>query len=203
RAALLAPARTALPDFTFPARKDSRFGVSLAQPMCVELWEIGLGNLGKRETGNGKREIESWLAALYRAPAPKPELFESYLHAAPVERFPFPVSRFTLSWCSLLEMLPELPPDAPAWGPESGLLETQGLAVLRSQEGRRYVSLECGQLGGGHGHLDRLHLTLHADGVHWLPDFGSGSYVSRDRFWYRSPLALIAPRLDGVSQPPG
>src|SRR5260370_566581 len=40
-AALLAPARSALPDFTFPARKDSRYGVSLAQPMHLELWEVG------------------------------------------------------------------------------------------------------------------------------------------------------------------
>src|SRR5438067_13036029 len=134
QAALLAPARTALPDFTFPARKDSRFGVSLAQPMYVELWEVGFGNIGKRETGNGKREIESWLTALYRAPVPKPEVFESYLHTAPVDRFPFPVSRSTLSWWPLLEMLPELPADAPGWAPESALLETQGLAVLRSQE---------------------------------------------------------------------
>jgi len=38
--------------------------------------------------------------------------------------------------------------------------------------------------------------------VHWLPDFGTGSYVSRDLFWYRSTLAHNAPRLDGVSQPP-
>ena len=45
-AALRAPAVTALPDHTFPARKDSRFGVSLAQPMYLELWEIGLARLG-------------------------------------------------------------------------------------------------------------------------------------------------------------
>src|SRR5207248_11484019 len=131
--------------------------------------EVGFGNIGKRETGNGKREIESWLTALYRAPVPKPEVFESYLHTAPVDRFPFPVSRSTLSWWPLLEMLPELPADAPGWAPESALLESQGLAVLRSGErgggnGSRYVSLECGQLGGGHGHPDRLHLTLHAAG---------------------------------------
>src|SRR5256885_13563329 len=44
----------------------------------------------------------------------------------------------------------------------------------------RYVSLECGQLGGGHGHPDRLHFTLHAGGVHWLADPGTGSYVARD-----------------------
>ena len=201
RAALLAPTRTALPDFTFPARKDSRFGVSLAQPAYLELWEVGLANLGKRETGNGKGELEGWLAAVYQAPAPRPELFESYLHDAPLPRVPFPVSRRTLSWWSLLEMLPELPSDASPWVPGSLLLESQGLAVLRAD--RRYVSLECGPYGGGHGHPDRLHLTLHADGVHWLADPGTGSYVSPDLSWYRSTLAHNAPRLDGASQSPG
>ena len=85
--------------------------------------------------------------------------------------------------------------------PASTLLEYQGLAVLRS--GDRYASLECGLLGGGHGHPDRLHLTLHQDGVHWLPDPGTGCYVSRDLFWYRCTLAHNAPRIDGVSQVPG
>jgi len=206
RAALLAPARTALPDFTFPARKDSRFGVSLAQPAYLELWEVGLGNLGMRDAGSGMRELSSWLAALYQRPAPAPELFESYLHDAPVASrishpaspIPHPASRITLSWWSLLEMAPELPGDAPPWSPGSLLLESQGLAVLRT--GGRYASLECGPPGGGHGHPDRLHLTLHADGVHWLADPGTGSYVSRDLFWYRSTLAHNAPRLDGASQ---
>jgi hypothetical protein len=98
-------------------------------------------------------------------------------------------------------MAPELAGDALAWQPGSVLLETQGLAVLRS--GRRYAGLECGLYGGGHGHPDRLHLTLHADGVHWLPDPGTGSYIAHDLFWYRSTLAHNAPRLDGASQPPG
>ena len=93
------------------------------------------------------------------------------------------------------------PSRAEPWRPGSVLLEGQGLAVLR--DGERYASLECGSYGGGHGHPDRLHLTLHADGVHWLPDPGTGSYVARDLFWYRSTLAHNAPRLDGVSQPPG
>ncbi len=206
RAALLAPARTALPDFTFPARKDSRFGVSLAQPAYVELWEVGLAHLGERGAGSGTSELASWLAALYGATVVKPELFESYLHDAPMEPLPAPrsPSRTTLSWWSLLEMAPELPGDALPWSPGSLLLESQGLAVLRLPPGGgRYASLECGQYGGGHGHPDRLHLSLHADGVHWLADPGTGSYVSRDLFWYRSTLAHNAPRLDGASQPPG
>ena len=210
-AALLAPALTALPDFTFPARKDSRFGVSLAQPMYLELWEVGLRYVGSGETlkdsltvaAEGKRELESSLHALYGVPPIQLEVFDSYLHDAPSDPLPrppgsplgSPVSRGRLSWWALLHMLPELPSDVSPWTPRSVLLESQGLAVLRA--GERYVSLECGQLGGGHGHPDRLHLTLHADGVHWLPDFGTGSYVARDLFWYRSTRAHNAPRLDG------
>jgi heparinase II/III-like protein len=200
--ALLAPGMTALPDLTFPARKDARYGVSLAQPMYVETWEVGLGRLGKRDTENGTRELAAWLRALYTAPAPTRELFESYLHEAPVSRVPSPVSRTSLSWWSLLEMAPELP-DGEPWQPASALLPSQGLAILRGGGRSRYVSLECGPSGGGHGHPDRLDLTLHAGGVHWLPDPGTGSYVARDLFWYRSTLAHNAPRLDGVSQPLG
>ncbi|HEX4634161.1 MAG TPA: hypothetical protein VH163_10020, partial [Gemmatimonadales bacterium] len=40
---LLAPSFSALPDLTFPARKDSRFGVSLAQPMYLDTWEVAFG----------------------------------------------------------------------------------------------------------------------------------------------------------------
>ena len=201
-AALRAPALSALPDFTFPARKDSRYGISLAQPMYVELWEVGLARLAGGASGVGRdSELEGWLASLYRVPPPPPELFESYLHDAGHAPRPTPHARRGLSWWSLLEMLPALPDDAEPWTPGSVLLETQGLAVLRA--GSRYAGLECGPYGGGHGHPDRLHLTLHADGVHWLPDPGAGSYVSRDLFWYRSTLAHNAPCLDGVAASPG
>ena len=193
-AALRAPALSALPDCTFPARKDSRFGVSLAQPMYLELWEVGVARLQSED-------LASWLATLYRLPAPEPELFESYLHDVGGPPRTAHRARSSLSWWSLLEMLPELPADAEPWRPGSLLLESQGLAVLRAEQ--RYAGLECGVYGGGHGHPDRLHLTLHAAGAHWLPDPGTGSYLSRDLFWYRSTLAHNAPRLDGASQPPG
>ena len=194
QAALRAPALTALPDFTFPARKDSRFGVSLAQPGYVELWEIGLACLGISDIG-------AWLEALYKVPAFPREVQESYLHDAPTDRTPQPASRTSLSWWALLGILPDLPASATPWEPTSVLLESQGLAVLR-RDGR-YVSLECGPNGGGHGHPDRLQLTVFADGVYWLPDPGTGQYVTHDLFWYRSTLAHNAPRLDGESQPPG
>ena len=197
--ALRAPAITALPDFTFPARKDSRFGVSLAQPMYTELWEVGGARLANAERGTRNAELANWLAALYEgAGEVTPEAFESYLHDADQPRTPHPALRTELSWWSLLEMSPALAGDAAAWQPGSELLPSQGLAVLRA--GGRYASLECGPPGGGHGHPDRLHFTLHAGGVHWLPDFGTGSYVSPDLFWYRSTLAHSAPRLDGTSQ---
>ncbi len=197
--ALRAPTMTALPDFTFPARKDSRFGVSLAQPMYLELWEIGLARVG---AGNEQgAQLWSWLRELYEAPAPPAQTFDSYLHEAG-EPEPGPKrSRTDLSWWALLEMVPTLPDDVPPWSPETVLVEGQGLAVFRAPA--RYASLECGRLGGGHGHPDRLNLIVHADGAYWLPDFGTGSYVARDLFWYRSTLAHNAPRLDGKSQPLG
>ena len=198
-AALRAPALTALPDFTFPARKDSRFGVSLAQPMYLELWEIGLARLG--DAPQGQQDLWGWLAGLYSSPAPLAQTFDSYLHEAGEAAPTGNRSRADLSWWSLLEMKPSMPADVPAWSPESTLFEGQGLAVLRA--GSQYATLECGPYGGGHGHPDRLNIVLHAGGEYWLPDFGTGSYVTRDLFWYRSTLAHNAPRLDGVSQPFG
>jgi hypothetical protein len=185
-AALRAPALTALPDFTFPARKDARFGVSLAQPAFLELWEIGAARLGRGDP---------WLDALYRSPPAAWERLESYLHDAPYDRAPHSASRRSLSWWSLLGMLPELPVPEQPWQPKSVFLEGQGLAVLR--RGDRYASLETSSTTVGHGHPDQLHLTLFADGVHWLPDSGTGEYTSRDLFWYRSALAHNAPRIDG------
>jgi hypothetical protein len=200
-AALRAPALSALPDYTFPARKDARFGVSLAQPAYLELWEIGLARIVRGERyAVSDSDVPAWLQALYQVPPPQPELLESYLHdtasGAPrtADR-----ARSSLSWWSLLEMLPELPPADAPWEPPSVFMESQGLAILRGPD--RYVSLECGPYAGGHGHPDRLQLTLHANGVHWLPDPGTGQYVTRDLFWYRSTLAHNAPRLDAESQP--
>lgn len=193
-AALRAPLQTALPDLTFPARKDSRFGVSLAQPMYLELWEAGASLLP--DAG----DLAAWLDQLYALPAPPARDFDSWLHDAGVAPPP-QRSRASLSWWMALLPDPAPPAPLPHAAPASRLLAGQGLAILRT--GGRYVSLECGIVGGGHGHPDRLHLTLHQDGIHWLPDPGTGSYVSPDLPWYRSTLAHNAPRLDGMSQPAG
>lgn len=190
RAAVLAPSRTALPDLTYPARKDARYGISLAQPAFLELFEIGRAWVGPDP------ELDAWLAALYAAPAPPADHYDAWLHeagtAAPARRARTDLSPFVL-----------LALDAPAVSPTAGwtgtsvFLPSQGLAVLR--QGDRYLSLECGEAGGGHGHPDALHLTLHAGGVHWLPDPGAGSYVHESLHWYRSARAHNAPVVDGES----
>ncbi len=79
-------------------------------------------------------------------------------------------------------------------------LPSQGLAVIRRDEGRVYVALEGGETGGGHGHPDRLALTVQADAERWLDDPGTGSYVERALHWYRSTLAHHAPLVNGASQ---
>jgi hypothetical protein len=197
--ALRAPMLSALPDRTFPARKDSRFGVSLAQPMYLDLWERGLGMLAGRD-GADLTGLHDWLRALYADAAPAAALFDSCLHEAGRDA-PARRTRADLPWTALLEMAAELAPEHDGLHSESVLLASQGLAVLRT--GERYASLECGPWSGGHGHPDRLHLTLHAGGVHWLPDPGTGSYLERNLFWYRSTLAHNAPRFDGASQTGG
>jgi hypothetical protein len=170
--------------------------MSLAQPMYLELWEVGLARLG--DDGD---PLWSWLRELYAVPGPDAGVFDSYLHEAGRPAPTGPRSRADLSWWALLQMAPSLPEAPEPWTPSSILLERQGLAILR--DGSRYASLECGRFGGGHGHPDRLSLTLHADGRHWLADPGTGSYVTPDLAWYRSTLAHDAPRLDGRSQAPG
>ncbi|HEX7023696.1 MAG TPA: heparinase II/III family protein, partial [Gemmatimonadales bacterium] len=192
RTALLAPCRSALPDFTYPARRDSRYGVSLAEPASLELWEIGRAWL------RSDQELEAWLGALYALPELRSNrlLYDAWLHEAGREPAPR-ADRAALSWWTLAAMAPPLPGAPEAWQPVSVLLADQGLAVLRA--GDRYASLECGRDIGGHGHPDRLHLSLFAGGVHWLPDPGTGTYVEPVLAWYRSALAHNAPRLDGVN----
>ncbi|MEZ4457013.1 MAG: heparinase II/III family protein [Gemmatimonadales bacterium] len=185
--ALMAPAFTALPDLTFPARKDSRFGVSLAHPAYLECWEAGLARLGD----DAPEGLVAWLEALYRRPASAAQTYDAYLHDAGGAARTV-TARADLSWWMAFAMVPSLPESPTPFEPGSVLLPEQGVAILRGPE--RYLSVECGALGGGHGHPDRLHLTLHAGGIHWLADPGTGLYVNPDLFWYRSTLAHNAPR---------
>jgi hypothetical protein len=86
-------------------------------------------------------------------------------------------------------------------GPQrSALLESQGVAVFRRDDGDTYVALDFGQSGGGHGHPDRLNLLFAQGRSRWLDDLGTGSYVDPSLHWYRSSLAHNVPMFDGHSQ---
>ena len=191
--AFAAPFVTALPDFTMPSRKDSQYAVSLRQWRFAELTEIGYA-----------RRPDALLAAgLARCYEPGHERGDTgrARSTADVERNApsAALTRADLGWRALLFARPELPA-LRTLEPRSALLEAQGYAVFR-RDGGVYVGFECGQSGGGHGHPDRLNLTLHQGGTRWLDDLGTGSYVDPSLHWYRSTLAHNAPLVNGRSQP--
>ena len=190
----IAPFRTLLPDLTYPARRDSQYAVSVRQPRFAESCELGLA-------ARDDDRLTGMLARLYDPSVPRGSTGRA-ASSADVERNlpPTGLSRADLSWRSLLCARPELPPLV-AQPFASDLLPAQGIGVLRRESGAVYVSLDYGESGGGHGHPDRLNLTL-ADGAHrWFDDPGTGSYVDPSLHWYRSTLAHNAPLIDGHSQP--
>jgi hypothetical protein len=208
RAAFRAPVLTALPDFTFPARRDSKFGVTLRQRRMAELWEIALARVGGPPGGPGGDEasagsgeqLASLLAHVYDPAFEPHDAADGEITDVERAEPAAGVRRDRLGWKGLLWMAPRLPAAAAdAWRPGTAHLEATGLAIFRDG-GARYVSLDYGEPGGGHGHPDRLNLTVHAGGIPWLVDFGTGSYVSPSLAWYRTTAAHNAPLLDGVSQ---
>jgi hypothetical protein len=189
-----APFRTLLPDLTYPSRRDSQHCVSVRQPRFAESCELGIA---RRDDGR----LFGMLARLYDPSIPRHDTGRAS-SSADVERNlpPTGLRRTDLSWRTLLcarETLPALV-ERPL---ESDLLPAQGLGIFRRQGGKVYVSLDYGHSGGGHGHPDRLNLTL-VDGEHrYFDDPGTGSYVDPTLRWYRSTLAHHAPLVDGHSQP--
>ena len=206
RAAFRAPVLTALPDFTFPARRDSKFGVSLRQRRMAELWELALARLQGRAGSSSGDDADFYASLLAHVYDPSHvEGSDGWREISDVERAEPPrgVRRGSLGWKALAWAVPALPAaNEDAWRPGTAHLEATGLAIFRRDEGRTYVSLDYGQSGGGHAHPDRLHVTAVLDGVPWLLDFGTGSYVAPSLAWYRSTLAHNAPLVDGHSQLP-
>lgn len=198
RSAFRAPVLTALPDFTYPARRDSKFGVSLRQRRMAELWEAAHA----RSDGAGQEQLGALLRHVYDDAIPVAD--ESWREITEIEHIAERaggVRRDRLGWKALLYASPELAPAPPgAWRAGSVHLERTGLAIFRRDQGQTYVSIDYGESGGGHGHPDRLHLTLVDRGTPWLLDFGTGSYVAPSLAWYRSTLAHNAPLVDGQSQ---
>lgn len=193
REAFATPFATALPDFTFPSRRDSQYRVSLRQWRMAESCELGLAR------GDDPRLLSA-LAALYRPGAPAGASGRA-TSTAEAERNapPVPLSRSSLGWKSLLFARESLPP-LDGRTPASVHLAGQGLAVLRRDEARTYVALDYGESGGGHGHPDRLNFWLVVGDARILEDVGTGSYVDPTLHWYRSTLAHNAPLADGRSQ---
>ena len=137
--------------------------------------------------------LVSMLARIYDSSYPGGETGRA-TSAADIERnrAPTGLARADLSWRTLLCALPGLPPlVSRPFG--SDLLPAQGIGILRREGDAVYVSLDYGHSGGGHGHPDRLNLTL-VDRTHrWFEDPGTGSYVDPSLHWYRSTLAHNAP----------
>lgn len=188
------PFRTLLPDLTFPSRRDSQYAVSARQLRFAESCELGLAL-------QFDERLVSMLARIYDSSFPRGETGRA-TSAADIERNRAPVAlaRADLSWRTLLCALPGLPPlVSRPFG--SDLLPAQGVGILRRERDAVYVSLDYGHSGGGHGHPDRLNLTLVERTHRWFEDPGTGSYVDPSLHWYRSTLAHNAPLIDGASQP--
>ena len=192
--AFATPFVTALPDFTFPSRRDSQYRVSLRQWRFAELAELGIVRRPDDERLTGA------LATLYDGTVPRGDTGRARSTAEAERNTPaVGLDRADLGWRSLLFARPELPPLAPS-RPRSALLAAQGYAVLRRDAGKLYAALDYGHSGAGHGHPDRLNFVLVNGGDRWLDDVGTGSYVDPSLHWYRSTLAHNAPLVDGRSQ---
>lgn len=187
------PFVTALPDMTFPARRDSQYAVTLRQWRFAELAELGLARRDDRRLRSALRELYDGSVA--------PGDTGRARSTAEAERNgpPTGLSRADLGWRSLLCALPELPP-LDVEPRTSTILPAQGYAIFRRDAGRVYVGFDYGNSGGGHGHPDRLNLLLSDGPTRWLDDMGTGSYVDPTLHWYRSTLAHNAPVANGRSQ---
>jgi heparinase II/III-like protein len=192
--AFATPFVTALPDFTFPSRRDSQYRVSLRQWRFAELAELGV----VRQPGDAR--LTGALATLYDGTVPRGDTGRARSTAEAERNSPATgLDRADLGWRSLLFASPSLPPLAP-WRPKSALLSEQGLAILRRDGGSLYAALDYGHSGAGHGHPDRLNMILVHRDNRWLDDVGTGSYVDPSLHWYRSTLAHNAPLVNGRSQ---
>jgi hypothetical protein len=188
-----APLKTALPDFTFPARRDSQYKASLRQWRMAESLELGLAR------SPDSTELAAGLTTIYGdAPGGDSARWRSTGEAernVPGVR----LTRADLGWKSLLFALPAIEQVAES-DQRSALMEGQGYGVIRRERGRVYAALDYGHTGGSHGHPDRLNLWLVLGDRRVFEDVGTGSYVERTLHWYRSTLAHNAPLVDGRSQ---
>ena len=192
-AGFASPFRTMFPDGTFPARRDSQYGISLRQYRTADWLECGLARCDTPA-------LRAALAMIYDPTAPVGDTGRAF-STADAERNQRGVrlTRADGSWRALLLARLDLPPLDDAT-PQSELLEGQGIAVFRRDAGRFWVGLDYGDPGAGHGHPDRLNLVIATPTLRWLDDVGTGSYTAPSLAWYRSSLAHNAPMVNGLDQ---
>lgn len=195
-AGFVTPFAALLPDETLPSRRDSQYAVSIRQWRWAEWCELGYAE-------SGVRRLAAMLSRLYDGRAPQGDTGRARSTADAERNTPaVALSRADCSWRALL-MAGAQPVPGESWQPQSLVQPRQGLAIIRRDSSRVYVALEGGVSGGGHGHPDRLSLTLQTAAQRWLDDPGTGSYVERTLHWYRSTLAHHAPLVNGASQSTG
>lgn len=102
------------------------------------------------------------------------------------------------SWTALLNG-EEIRPDPAPLRLESCVYEDTGVAYLRSAS--RTVVLKFGPHGGGHGHPDKLSISVHDGTKEIIPDLGTPGYGVPDHArWYRKSLAHSTVVVDGKDQ---
>ena len=81
-----------------------------------------------------------------------------------------------------------------------------GFAVLRPQlplGSQGELLLKYGPHGGGHGHADKLALSIYGGGRRWGADLGTPGYgIAINDSWYRHTLSHSTILLEGEEQPP-
>ncbi len=89
---------------------------------------------------------------------------------------------------------------SPEYG-KSTYFKDLGVGVLRYKD--KTIVLKYGPYGGGHGHPDKLSVSIHNGKKEILPDLGTSAYGVPDfTEWYRKTLAHNTVTVDGKDQAP-
>ena len=93
----------------------------------------------------------------------------------------------------------EIEPASLPFVQESHRFADAGFSLLRS--GARTVGMKYGPHGGGHGHPDKLSISIHDGRSEIISDFGTSAYGAPDYTrWYRKTLAHNTVCVDGKDQ---
>jgi hypothetical protein len=126
----------------------------------------------------------------------------AYLYRDPVLKFGgYAAFDFDTIWdlgYAALAEYAEIPSTPPAQ--TANALADSGNFYLRSDwtEDANFLHFHCGTLGAGHGHSDKLHFDLFANGEDILVDAGRFTYVDKpERYLFKDPHAHNTITVDG------